>query len=132
VCVTPAADGVQVNHSSSYFARTHTHTHTHTEQDTFIWHNHLQRLGNNGTYVDVGAYHPYQLSNTAFLDICLGWRGLCIEMNPDRRALFEQVPEKQKLLALSPNICWFLTLVPSLSALDSLVSRLSNYETHAC
>ncbi len=49
-------------------------------QDTFIWHNFLADRGNNGVYVDVGAYHPVDISNTAFFDLCLGLRGLCIEM----------------------------------------------------
>lgn len=31
-------------------------------------------------YVDVGAHHPLDISNTAFFDLCLGWKGLCIEM----------------------------------------------------
>ena len=58
------------------------------EQDTFVWHNFLRGLGNNGTYVDVGAYDPHVMSNTAFLDICLGWKGICIEANPSRQVLF--------------------------------------------
>ena len=33
-------------------------------------------------YVDVGAYHPWVRSNTWFLDVCLGWRGVCVEGNP--------------------------------------------------
>lgn len=35
-----------------------------------------------GLYVDVGTSHPFHLSNTAFLDSCLGWRGVCLEPNP--------------------------------------------------
>lgn len=60
------------------------------EQDTFIWHNYLRQLGNNGTYVDVGAYDPLVFSNTAFLDLCLGWQGICIEMNGARKQHFER------------------------------------------
>jgi len=59
-------------------------------QDTFIWHNFLADRGNNGVYVDVGAYHPVDISNTAFFDLCLGWRGLCIEMRLEARPLFEK------------------------------------------
>ncbi len=58
------------------------------EQDTFVWHNYLRHLGNKGTYVDVDDYHPEILSNTAFLDMCLGWEGLCIEMNPSHSPIF--------------------------------------------
>ena len=59
-------------------------------QDTFVWHNFLADRGNNGVYVDVGAYHPVDISNTAFFDLCLGWRGLCIEMHSATRPLFEK------------------------------------------
>ena len=69
------------------------------EQDTFIWHNYLRHLGNNRTYVDVGAYAPEQISNTAFLDLCLGWRGLCVEMNDKRRPLFEESQRTCKFVA---------------------------------
>src|SRR5262245_57291508 len=31
-----------------------------------------------GFYLDVGAYHPIQLSNTYSL-YCQGWRGICVE-----------------------------------------------------
>ena len=37
-------------------------------------------------YVDVGANAPRELSNTWFLDKCLGWRGVCIEANPELAA----------------------------------------------
>ncbi|CAE8597120.1 unnamed protein product [Polarella glacialis] len=33
-------------------------------------------------YVDIGASHPYHLSNSAYFDNCLGWRGICFEPNP--------------------------------------------------
>ncbi|GAF93723.1 unnamed protein product, partial [marine sediment metagenome] len=33
----------------------------------------------NGFYVDLGAGHQTQGSNTAFFDIILGWKGLCID-----------------------------------------------------
>ncbi|CAE8694452.1 unnamed protein product [Polarella glacialis] len=35
-----------------------------------------------GLYVDIGASHPYHLSNSAYFDNCLGWRGICFEPNP--------------------------------------------------
>ena len=63
-------------------------TFSQHDQDVFVWINYLRHLGNNGTYVDVGAYDPHVFSNTAFFDICLGWTGICIEANPSRRPLF--------------------------------------------
>ena len=35
----------------------------------------------SGFYVDVGAFHPFRFSNTAFLYI-MGWNGLNIDANP--------------------------------------------------
>lgn len=32
-----------------------------------------------GVYVDIGANEALTLSNTAFFDICLGWKGACFE-----------------------------------------------------
>jgi hypothetical protein len=32
-----------------------------------------------GVYVEVGSNDPIKLSNTAFFDLCLGWRGVCFE-----------------------------------------------------
>jgi len=59
-------------------------------QDTFIFHNFLKARGNHGVYVDVGAYDPLEISNTAFFYLCLGWKGLCIELNPLSRSDFEK------------------------------------------
>ena len=35
-----------------------------------------------GSYLDIGAFNPEVMSNTWFLDKCLGWRGICAEGNP--------------------------------------------------
>ena len=43
-----------------------------------------------GVYVDVGAYHPSDASNTYKLYL-RGWSGLTIEPNPDVTALFRRV-----------------------------------------
>lgn len=40
-----------------------------------------------GVYVDVGAFHPMLLSNT-YDFYRKGWRGLCIDANPDIAGLF--------------------------------------------
>jgi FkbM family methyltransferase len=36
----------------------------------------------DGFFVDVGAHHPFRLSNTAIYYHCFGWRGINIEANP--------------------------------------------------
>jgi FkbM family methyltransferase len=41
----------------------------------------------NGVYVDAGAYHPIHCSNTLLLHK-KGWRGVSIDMNADKIALF--------------------------------------------
>jgi Methyltransferase FkbM domain len=51
-------------------------------QDTWLFHNVFKAFvvsGKKGFYVDSGANHYRELSNTFFLDVCLGWDGLCVE-----------------------------------------------------
>lgn len=38
--------------------------------------------GEKGTYVDIGCAAPVSISNT-YLFYCLGWRGLCVDPNPE-------------------------------------------------
>lgn len=45
-----------------------------------------------GFYIDVGAYHPYQFSNT-YIFYKMGWHGINIEPNPDN---FEVISKKRK------------------------------------
>jgi FkbM family methyltransferase len=42
-----------------------------------------------GSYLDIGAYHPYQYSNT-YKFYCEGWRGLNIDATPGFRDLFQK------------------------------------------
>tara|TARA_A100001015_G_C15038662_1_gene738026 strand:- start:3348 stop:3815 length:468 start_codon:yes stop_codon:yes gene_type:complete len=35
-----------------------------------------------GTFVDVGAFHPFMYSNSLFFEQCLGWKGVLVEPNP--------------------------------------------------
>mmetsp|Transcript_25069 Transcript_25069/g.65373 ORF Transcript_25069/g.65373 Transcript_25069/m.65373 type:complete len:346 (-) Transcript_25069:58-1095(-) len=35
-----------------------------------------------GTYLDIAANHYKSISNTYFMDRCLGWDGMCVEPNP--------------------------------------------------
>ena len=43
----------------------------------------------NGTFIDVGAHHPYRYSNT-FKFYRKGWRGLNIDPLPNMKSLFDQ------------------------------------------
>jgi len=56
-----------------------------------------------GFYVDVGAHHPFNFSNTALL-YSLGWRGINMDAMPGSMALFETYrPEDINLeIAIAP------------------------------
>ena len=51
-------------------------------EDWWYWANHARFMMSQGTYIDLAANDPVIISNSFFLDACLGWRGLCIEPNP--------------------------------------------------
>lgn len=56
------------------------------EQDIYMIRNifYSQVLSaEKGFYVDSGANHAQELSNTLFFDVCLGWEGLCAEPNEE-------------------------------------------------
>lgn len=48
-------------------------------QDVWVWWKIAQFMSRPGIYVDIGAHSPAFISNTYFLDRCLGWTGFCIE-----------------------------------------------------
>lgn len=52
-------------------------------QDFYLYTNHFSKMTRRGIYVDIAANDPVFLSNTVFLDRCLGWSGLCVEPNPE-------------------------------------------------
>lgn len=52
-------------------------------QDYVLYRNHFSKLtGRRGTYADIAANEAVRISNTAFYDRCLNWRGVCVEANP--------------------------------------------------
>jgi FkbM family methyltransferase len=58
--------------------------------DDYALLNIFHRLGiEKGTYLDIGAHHPFDISNTALLHQ-RGWRGTCVEPNVDALPLFEE------------------------------------------
>ena len=51
----------------------------------------------NGTFVDVGAHHPFRFSNT-FLFYNKGWRGINIDPLPESKELFDEYrPDDENL-----------------------------------
>lgn len=68
---------------------------------------HARNLGvNRGVYVDAGAFHPIQMSNTLLLHK-LGWRGINIDMQPHKIELFRRLrPNDHNVVAaLSSQVC---------------------------
>jgi hypothetical protein len=62
--------------------------HSQYGQDEYLERNFFKGK-RGGVYVDLGAYHPYEISNTAFFDKCRSWTGLCVDANKHRAQLFE-------------------------------------------
>ena len=52
-----------------------------------------------GFYIDVGAYHPWQGSNTYKLYL-RGWNGITVEPNQDTATLFNRVRPRDTHLAV--------------------------------
>ena len=63
-------------------------TFSQSWQDWTLYHNFFsrKRLWGTGFYVDFGTNDPEYISNTIFFDKCLGWKGLCIEMQEQYHA----------------------------------------------
>ncbi|KAI0565760.1 hypothetical protein FGB62_14g026 [Gracilaria domingensis] len=51
-------------------------------QDYFLYTRHFKYLNRPGIYLDIAANDPVHISNTYFMDRCLGWKGICVEGNP--------------------------------------------------
>ncbi len=49
--------------------------YSHAGQDVFA----LNLTGKNGTYIEIGAYHPKKHSNTYMLEVKNNWEGISIE-----------------------------------------------------
>lgn len=49
----------------------------------------------SGVYIELAAYHPRNDSNTYFMDVCLGWHGVCIEGDPAKHPPFEARPRNR-------------------------------------
>ncbi len=60
-------------------------------EDLFLRKNFKDKLksGEAGCYVDVGALHPYDASNS-MLFYMYGWRGLCVDANPQTKGWFQE------------------------------------------
>ena len=62
-------------------------------QDMWLFQNIFKTYtlqGRKGFYVDSGANHWKDLSNTLFYDVCLGWDGLCVEPSAEYHSGIQQ------------------------------------------
>ena len=50
-----------------------------------------------GTYVDIGCWHPVKASNTYYFSL-RGWKGLCIDPNPDLEPLYKTFRPKDHFI----------------------------------
>lgn len=64
-------------------------------------------LKKTGTYLDLGAYHPFSSSNTAFFWL-KGWNGFNIDANEKSIAVFNKIRKKDNNIccALIPQTEW--------------------------
>ena len=76
-----------------------THLFSYSGEDAILKNIFNRKLQNKekGLYVDVGAYHPFKLSNT-FIFYLQGWRGINIDARPGSMELFNKYrPEDTNL-----------------------------------
>jgi FkbM family methyltransferase len=50
-----------------------------------------------GTYVDIGCWHPKNVSNTYYFYL-RDWRGICIDPNPELQKLYKQLRPKDTFI----------------------------------
>lgn len=57
-----------------------------------------------GVYVDIGCWHPVKSSNTYFFYL-RGWKGICIDPNPELKSLFDFFRPKDNFIncAIGPK-----------------------------
>ena len=111
----------RIRDSYSYARSQYRRSYSQHGEDNFIW-NYLGRK-RDGFYVDVGASHPFRLSNT-YLLYQNGWRGVAVEPIPLLGQLHKRWrPEDnlvQKAVGPVPGKLLFREMLPSvLSTLDT-------------
>lgn len=58
-------------------------------QDTMINSFIRAKPGSEGFYLDIGAYHPFRISNS-YLFYEFGWSGICVDPNPETEIAFHK------------------------------------------
>ena len=65
--------------------------HLHSSQygeDVYL-HKKFRRYSGNGFYIDIGAHHPFKISNTSYL-WALGWNGVNVDAGSVTINFFKQ------------------------------------------
>lgn len=104
------------------------------------------RLIKNGTYVDAGAYHPLNGSNTHYFYRFKNWTGINIEPNPNGIAAFNKIRPKDINLnfGISPSSdilkYYMVDSIPVMntfslkflqdSGMENSISRVIDIQTH--
>ncbi|MEJ1964425.1 MAG: FkbM family methyltransferase [Gammaproteobacteria bacterium] len=89
---------------SSFYALKHCRiSYSQYGEDLFLTHL-LGYERNHGVYVDVGCFHPISWSNT-YIFYQRGWRGYCIDANPDWSAEWSRSRPTDKFInaAIAPQ-----------------------------
>ena len=68
--------------------------YSHAGQDIFA----KNLIGNNGTYLEVGAYLPVKNSNTYLLESKYNWKGISIEMDINHRNAWLNNKERKNII----------------------------------
>ena len=55
----------------------------------------------NGIFLDIGAHDGITLSNTYYLESILGWKGICVEPNPE---IFQKCKKNRKSIICNKAI----------------------------
>ena len=65
-------------------------------EDMIVW---SELRAKRGFYVDIGAYHPKQFSNTYYL-YKRGWKGIVVEPNPEMVGLYKKIRSRDIALGV--------------------------------
>jgi len=71
---------------SNYKFLLHPRSTSQANQESFVLNMHEWKRG--GTYVEIGACHPTENSNSNILETEFGWKGFGVEIDPARAATF--------------------------------------------
>jgi FkbM family methyltransferase len=94
-------------------------------QDRYL-QRHVFENKRDGVFVDVGAYDGIAGSNTLFFEKFLGWKGVCIEADPNQFAkltTFRSCDCVQACIAASDGSAKFLNVADGLTMMGGLVEH---------